>query len=273
MKRYLLFAMFCLSFIGINAQSYKELYEKAMKYENIDSLNQAEKYYKQALKIDPSNVHNGMIFANMARTQRSLKRFDDAAQSYDYAANLLPRSIPILMDRAFLSLEMGKIDKAYLDYCTVLDIDKKNIDALLNRAYLEYSKGNYKESLSDYNRLLEIEPHNKAAKIGLVVLFQREKKCKEALELINSLVITTLDDAELYALRAAIEKDLNYIDLSLNDLDKAILLVPNYANAYLLRGEILLLQNKKDQAKINFEKAIEFGFSRADLQEQLKSCK
>lgn len=274
MKRALIFALFCFVLaIGINAQSYKEFFLKALKYEEADSLLLAEECYKQALKKDPTNAHNGMVFANLGSVQRRMKHLNDAFESYNYALNLLPVSIPILMERASLALEIGDFDKAYIDCCTILDIDKKNVKALLFRAYLLYSKGDYLESLNDYKRLLEIEPQNIPARMGLVTLYQRDKKYKQALELVNNLVIESPANAELYILRAGVEKDLNYNDLSLGDLDKAIELSPKYANAYLLRGEILLTMNKKERARVDFEKAIELGIPHSDLVEKLKSCK
>lgn len=273
MKKYFVLLLLCLMFVSASAQNYKELFAKALNYEETDSLKQAELLYKQALKLEPSNIHNGMIFANIARIQRRTQRFEEALQSYDYAINILPLSIPILMDRASLSLEMGKLDKAYVDCCTILDVDKKNTKALLFRAYLQYCNRQYNESLMDYNRLLELEPNNISARIGLVTLYQQDKKYKNALELSNKLLIESPDDAELYILRAGVEKDMGYQDLSLVDLDKAIILAPKYANAFLLRGDILLAQKKKEMAKMDFEKALELGISRAELVDRLKACK
>lgn len=273
MKRNILLLLMCLLFSGLHAQNYKELFDKATHCEEIDSLVQAEKYYREALKVEPTNAHNCMIFANLGRLQYRMQRFDDALESYNYAVNLAPLAVPVLMDRASLYFEMGNTDRAYVDCCTVLDVNKDNTKALFLRAYLQSNKRLYKEALADYKHLLELEPQNVSGRLGLAILYQQDKKYKESIELLNKLIVEMPDDAEFYIIRAGVEKDITQLDFSLMDLDKAISLSPKSANAYMLRGEILLVQKKKEMAKQDFEKAIELGISRSDLIEQLKECK
>jgi len=273
MKRNVLLLLVCLLFSGIHAQNYKELFDKAARCEQADSLVDAEKYYYEALKAEPTNVHNCMIFANLGRIQYRTHRLEKALDSYNYAVNLAPLTVPILMDRASLLFEMGNSDKAYVDCCTILDVDKNNTKAVFLRAYLECNKHEYKEAQADYNHLLELEPQSVSGRLGLAILYQQQEKFKDALELLNKLIVELPGDAELYVIRAGVEKDIRELDIALIDLDKAIGLSPESSNAYLLRGEILLAQKRKGMAKQDFEKAIELGVSRADLIEQLKECK
>lgn len=273
MKRNILFLLISLSFTGIHAQDYKTYFDKATRCEQTDSLEQAEKYYRLALKAEPTNAHNCMIFANLGRLQYRMHRLVEAMESYDMAINMAPLTVPILMDRASLALEMGNADKALLDCSTILDVNKNNAKALLVRAYLRTARREYKEAHEDYNKLLELEPLNAAGRMGLALLYQDEQKYKEALEVLNKVITDEADDAELYIVRAGIEKDMNQLDFALIDLDKAISLSPQYANAYLLRGEILRKLDKKAMAKQDFEKAIQLGIPRAELMEQLKECK
>lgn len=273
MKRNILLLLMCLFFSGIEAQNYKDFFEKATRCEQADSLEQAEKYYKEALKAEPTNAHNAMIFANLGRLQYRQHRLEEAMQSYDLAINLVPLSVPVLMDRASLALEMSDVNKAFVDCSTVLDVNKNNVKALLLRAYLRCGKREYKEAHEDYNLLLELEPQSISGRMGLALLYQEEQKYKEALKVLNKLIVETPDDAELYIIRAGVEKEISQLDFALMDMDRAISLSPQYANAYLLRGEILKKQNKKGMAKHDFEKAIELGIPRSELMEQLKECK
>ena len=43
------------------------------------------------------------------------------------------------------------IDRAYVDYCNVIDIDKKNKEALHFRAYIYMQRRDYKGARIDYN--------------------------------------------------------------------------------------------------------------------------
>ena len=76
----------------------------------------------------------------------------------------------------------------------------------------------------------------------------------------------------IYA-RADVERDMKHEDLALVDLEEAIRLDASSADAYLLRGNIYLVQKKKALAKSDFEKAISLGVPPADLHEQLKQCR
>ena len=103
--------------------------------------------------------------------------------------------------------------------------------------------------------------------------YDLEKRYKEALEEINNLILEYPHDAFLYVARADIEREMNHIDLALTDLDEAIKLNSNSTDAYLLRGDIYLLQGKKMLAKSDFEKAIKLGIPTSQLGDRLNMCK
>lgn len=265
---FLLFAPFVLK-----AQTYQQLSEKAIEYIEKDSLRQAESALVQALKLEPKNEKNAMLFSNLGLVQRRLGKYGEALESYSFALNFAPLSVPILLDRAAIYLETGDDGRAYIDYCQVLDNDKHNKEALLMRAYLYSIRKDYPAARIDYNRLLELDPLNYSGRLGLATLSQKESKFKESLDIINKMIIEAPSDAVLYVARADVERDMKHVDLALVDLEEAIRLNPSLTDAYLLRGSIYLAQKKKKSAKKDFEKAISLGVPSADLHEQLKACK
>ena len=107
----------------------------------------------------------------------------------------------------------------------------------------------------------------------MATLEQKEGKFREALEVINKLLVENPDDATLYVARADVEREMEHVELALVDLEQAIRLSPSLIDAYLLRGDIYLLQKKKGLAKTDFEKAISLGVPQSDLYERLKQCK
>ena len=243
-----------LSFpVALCAQTYQQLSEKAIEYIEMDSLSKAEELLLQALKLEPKNAKNAMLFSNLGLVQRRLGEYDKALESYSFALNFAPLAVPILLDRAAINLEMGNTDRAYTDYCQV--------------------RRDYPAARIDYNRLLEIAPQSYSGRLGLATLEQKEGKFKEALEILNKMITVTPEDATLYIARADVEREMKHEDLALVDLEEAIRLNPSSADAYLLRGNIYLTQKKKALAKMDFEKAISLGIPPADLHEQLKQCK
>ena len=127
--KYIVAAAFMLSVSGVSAygQEYKDLVEKAMDYTRKDSLQQAEQLYQQALKLDPKNARNALLFSNLGTVQRRMGKIDDALQSYTLALNIIPYSTAILLNRATIYMEKGMLDKAYLDYCNVIDLLPKSL--------------------------------------------------------------------------------------------------------------------------------------------------
>ena len=78
-------------------------------------------------------------------------------------------------------------DRAYVDYCNVIDIDKTNKEALLFRAYIYMQRRDYKGARIDYNTLLQEEPGNNTARLGRALLNQKELKYRESLEDFNKI--------------------------------------------------------------------------------------
>lgn len=255
------------------SQTYHELSEQALEWAAKDSLKRAEDTFRQALKLEPANPHNALIFSNIGSLQRQMGKYELAIESFTLALNIAPRMVTILLNRADTYMETGMANRAYVDYCEVLDLERTNREALLMRAYIYVMRRDYKAARIDYDRLLELEPDSYSGRLGLVMLEQKEAKYKEALEVIGKMIIEFPQDAVLYITRAGIRQEMENPELALFDLEEAIKLDPEAVEAYLMRGEIHLSQKKKALAKADFEKAISLGTPPAEVREHLRQCK
>lgn len=283
MKRFLISFLLCgAALFPAFSQTYQELSGRAVAATEQDSLSLAEKYIEQALKLEPANPRNALLFSNLGTIQRRQHRYEQALESYSLALNIAPRAVPILMNRAALYLELGKEDLARIDYSLVLDMESDNREALLMRAYIYMRQRNYSFAKSDYERLLKLAPQSYNGRLGLATLEQKEGKYEAALSILNALMAETggeassLTDSQvavLYVARAGVEQDMKHADLALMDLEEAIKLDPSQAEAYLIRGQIYLSQKKKDLAKRDFEKAIALGVPQSDLRDLLSQCR
>jgi tetratricopeptide (TPR) repeat protein len=168
---------------------------------------------------------------------------------------------------------MDYLDKAYVDYCNVIDLDDKNQEALRFRAYIYMRRRQYQDARNDYQRLLEAIPGEKTARIGMAMANQKLNRHRESLEEFNRLIVDYPKDASLLKARAELEIVMNSLEMALLDLEHAAKLDPNDADIYIMCGEIYLAQGKKREAYAVFEKAIELGVPRPLLEDRLKESK
>ena len=74
----LIFLAVCLLASGMPAfaQTYQELCDRAVTYTEQDSLPQAETYIRRALKLEPANPHNALLFSNLGTIQRRQRKYE-----------------------------------------------------------------------------------------------------------------------------------------------------------------------------------------------------
>ncbi|WP_072541800.1 tetratricopeptide repeat protein [Bacteroides mediterraneensis] len=257
----------------LQAQSYNEIVEQAMECVKKDSLVQAEQLFRKALKLEPNNARNALLFSNLGTVQKRLGKTDEAIESYSLALNIIPYSTAMLLNRAALYLEKDLLQKAYLDYCNVIDLVPKNQEARLFRAYIYMQRREYKEARVDYNVVLEQDVKNKTARIGLAMLDEKEGRFQSAMDAMNRLVSDYPQDVSVWKMRANMEWEHGQLDAALYDLDEVLKLDARDAASYVMKGDIYLELKRKSEARDAYEKAITLGVSRAELLEKLKQCK
>lgn len=282
MKRGMLSFVMCgvLAF-SASAQTYQELSERAVAAAEQDSLELAKQYIEQAMRTEPANPHNALLYSNLGTIQRRQHQYEQALESYTMALNIAPRAVPILMNRAALYLELGKGELARIDYSLVLDLEKDNQEALLMRAYIYMNQRDYKFARADYEHLLKLAPQSYNGRLGLVTLERKEGRYDAALALLNAMLagqeetagLSAPRRAVLYVARAGVEQEMKQTDWALLDLEEAIRLDASQPEAYLMRGQIYLSQKKKNQARRDFEKAVSLGVPQADVRELLRQCR
>ena len=273
MKRVCLYIVAMLVCCQLSAQTYDELITRAMNAVERDSLYQAEAWFKKALQKEPANMRNALLFSNLGTIQRRMGKNKEALESYSLALNLTPYSVTMLLNRASLYLDMDYLDKAYVDYCNVIDLEAKNQEALQFRAYIYMRRRQYQDAKNDYQSLLEVVPGDKTARIGMAMVNQKLQRYRESLEEFNRLIVDYPKDVSLLKARAELEVETNNLELALLDLESAAKLAPNDAEIYVMCGDIYMEQGRNREAYVAFEKAVELGIPRPELQDRLKASK
>jgi tetratricopeptide (TPR) repeat protein len=272
MKQIITFLMLCLS-LSLTAQENKSLIDRALQMVQKDSLPQAEKLYKEAIKASKNEKDNVKLYCSMALIQRQMRHFPDAADSYTYALKSEPQSVSILLKRGAIYIAQGLNSTALADYNAALNLQPDNQEALTVRAYILLKRGEYTKARDDYNHLRLLDSNNFDARFGLALLAQKNKDFRSAMEQLNTLISEYENNSALYLARANVEMDITHPDLALIDVERAIALDPNVPEAFLLRGDIHLRLRKKALAKQDYLRALKEGASQTEVRPRLQKCK
>ncbi len=269
-----LFILLSTSFVfSVKAQDYTELALQGIEAMEQERYEEAEDLFQRALKLEPANIKNALLFSNIGTMCRIQKKYDEAIEAYTYALNITPHSLPIILNRATVYMELGETKRAYIDYCQALDIDSENIEALLMRAYISLTNRDYVAARIDYKKILSIDENHYNAQLGLATLAQTEKKYKEANEILTRMINEYPEDELLLLARANVFFELEQWDMALLDIEAAERLNSESAELFALKGEVYLKIEKKYLAKASFERAIQLGYPQIELSDLLKQCK
>lgn len=259
MKKWIFIAGLCLMTVTLQAQSYKDYVQKALDAMAADSLDQAENLFREAMRLEPAQRSNAMIYCQIGRIQERRGELHKALDSYTMGLNVAPHVLPLRMARAKLYMQLGNEEKALVDYSDVLDWKTDEQEALFMRAYIYAGQRLYKKARADYEALLKLNPAHEEARIGLVLVNEKDNRPREAMEQINAMVAVSPDHAILYAVRAGLEQTRKQYEAAEADFKKAISLDPKNTDYLLNRAALYIEMGKKKEAREDLDKALELG--------------
>jgi len=273
MKKIITVIILCYFILPLSAQTYQQIADRAIDFAQKDSLVQSEKFFKQAIAMEPENKQNVLLYCNLGLVQRKLKQYDDAADSYTFALKMDPTTCSIILKRAAVYMDGGREEDAFKDYNKVLDLKPDNKEARLIRAYIFGKRNQYDQARADYNYLLSANMDDYDARLGIALLNQKTGDFHKAMEILNQLIDEFPSRSALYMARANVEQDIAHPDLALIDVDRSIAIEPNSIDAFVLRGDIHLKLKKKTLAHEDYIRALKLGANIGEIRIRLEKCK
>lgn len=176
-----------------------------------------------------------------------LSKYPNVAQAWNNLGNLV--------------LENGNAQQALMNYNKAIGIQPNYADAYSNRGVILSRMGRAKEAIRDFQQALDLRPHadayfnlaNELAKLGDYNLA------------INNYTksIDLAPSADSYSNRAFAKLNLGKNNGAMLDLDSAIAINPTFANAYFLKGMLLIQLQRTIEACYNFNEAGKLGHQKA----------
>lgn len=178
-----------------------------------------------------------------------------------------PWSTDLHLRKAAFNLQLKQWEYAIDEYRLVLERDPRNPAALFYRAYANTHLRRYELARNDYSDLLADHPRHFEARLSLAVVQQLMRRKQDALDELNQLVQQHPDSAVAYAARANVERELKQDDAALYDWQRAEQLSPLDATYVVSHVDLLLVLERRQEARRVLDAAVRRGIPRGMLSE------
>jgi tetratricopeptide (TPR) repeat protein len=166
-----------------------------------------------------------------------------------------------LIQRGLDRLEAGDYDEVVLSFEKALELEPDDVETLNKLGLAHYKLVQLEQAIEAYTKALAIEPDNVDVMTNLGAAYYRFGQLDNAIEIYNKAIAIAPDDAGIRSNLAAAyfqkyqpEGPTDYLDLALEQWDKALELQPDLAEAYYGRGAVFLVLKRADEAIAAFEK-------------------
>ncbi|MDP2175266.1 MAG: tetratricopeptide repeat protein [Bacteroidota bacterium] len=216
------------------------------------------------LKNNYSDAHQALAYLYLAKQQ-----YDLAEIHYTEASKITPSNPEPIFYLGMIAKEIGDTAKAILLFEKTLVYDSKHYDAIMQLG-LFYANKNDKKTIVFLDRALAINEYSDEALYAKGLYFQNNQKLKEASILYeNCIRVNPSHIFSRYNLALLNAMALDY-DNAIKNLDAAIGLSPDYADAYTLRGRVFEMKKDKTRAYFDYVKAINLDDNQTLAKEGLK---
>ena len=234
---------------------------------------QAEQCLKNAMKLEPANPQNGLLFVNLGTIQRNQQKYQDAEISYTCAISLLEENTVAFSTRASLYAEMEEYQKAIDDYSVIIGRNPENEDALYERALCRLMNNDTVGARFDLETIDKFNPKSAKSRLGMAIVYKAMGENAMAVELYDALIKANPNSWSLFRDRAEVYFFSKRLGAALIDIDKSISMNGKDPLSYFLRAKIRWAKGDREYARRDLNRAVELGLPQSaasDLVEKME---
>lgn len=238
-----------------------------------DNNQRAEQCLKNAMRLEPANPQNGLLFVNLGTIQRRLGKLQDAEISYTCAISLLDENTIAYSTRASLYAEIEQYQKAIDDYSVVISRNPEDEDALYERALCRLMNNDTIGARLDLETIDKFNPKSAKSRLGMAMVYKAMGENAMAVELYDALIKANPKSWSLLRDRAEVYFFSKRLGAAMIDIDKSIQMNGRDPLSYFLRAKIRWAKGDREYARRDLNRAIELGLPQsaaADLIEKMK---
>jgi tetratricopeptide (TPR) repeat protein len=208
------------------------------------------------------------LLANRGGARLDLGRHLAALDDFDKALAIEPTMFVAMTGRARALVGLGRSQEGIAQFDEALAQSPRDANALMGRGAAQLAIGNAEAALGDFDKALKAAPKDLDARYnrGVAKLALGDKA--GASEDFSAVIRGAPNDAAAHLMRAktrAGEKD----PLALADLQRAVALDPEWAQAWFERGKQFDRMGRTEEANRDFRRAFELGYEDRWLQERI----
>lgn len=176
-------------------------------------------------------------------------------------------STDLHLRKATANLELKQWEYAIDEYALVLQHEPRNPAALFYRAYANTHLRRFDLARNDLNDLLIMFPSHFEGRLSLAVVLQQQGHHQDALDQLNQAIEQHADSAVAYAARANLERVMKQDESALYDWQRAEELSPRDPIYVVSHVDLLLVLERREEARRVLDAAVRRGIPRGMLQE------
>ncbi|MFC2152028.1 tetratricopeptide repeat protein [Bacteroidota bacterium] len=244
----------CILFYINKGNVLKALY----KYE------EALEYYNKAIVLNNDNLvytegNTTLVemLSKKAKVLIDLEKYNQAIEQYNKIIEIEPSDSNKYNERGRIFYSIARYDNALNDFNKAIEIDN-NALSYMDRGTTYMLMSRFKESEHNYNQAIELMPEFANAYLARAVFYEVIGDVNKAIKDYNKGIEINPTEEKGYLYRGILLKNIGEFDNAIEDLTNFIDLKPKIANGYIERAIVYDLQNKKDKADEDRQKASKY---------------
>ena len=208
----------------------------------------------------------------MARTLFGLGKYKDSEKLFNELLDKNPYSTNYWNALAGIQYMKEDYNAALTSSEYAIAIDPNDADGLLSKANTLYTMGNYEEAFEYFKKYSEKMPDDEFGHLHQALCLINKGKFEESIPLLEKAIsVAPIDSVylpEIYQEMAFVYNKTGNLDKALWCIDMTYKLKCDHVHMQVMRGHVLLTNKKDEEARKEFNKALEL--SNNDLKIQLR---
>lgn len=251
-----------LSLFANQSNEYLEKVDSADYYIKQKRWLDAERMLKEAMRLEPGNINNSLLFSNLGIVLHNQGKLEQAIESFSLGLAMTPNSFVLYKNRAAAYIDSEMFDEAYLDLTAAYNIEPSDLWVRNYHGLIAIQNGEFSIAKNDFMFILEQNIKSIEGLRGMAILSELEGNLQLAIDYYTQM-LEEEKTAENYFSRAFLYIRTNELVAADDDVREGLKLNQFYGDLYLLRAYLSKLRYRNEDAEIDKKLAIKYD---ADVQ-------